>query len=100
MRAATQRSMTSRWWVHGVVLVVLGLLPVLLLMRVVPLPAWAGQDVVGVSVVYWLGLVAHAGLSSLGVKLLETRLWGTLLVHAAILLLTVGMVWAVWPTPR
>jgi hypothetical protein len=100
MPAATQRSMTSRWWVHGVVLVVLGLLPVLLLTHVVPLPAWAGQDVVGVSVVYWLGLVAHAGLSSLGVKLLETRLLGTVAVHAAILLLTVGMVWAVWPTPR
>ena len=90
--------MSSRWLVHGVILTLLALLPVPLLTGTVALPAWAGQEPGGVAVVYWLALVAHAGLSSLGVKLLETRLWGTVAGHAGLLGLFVGAVAAVWPS--
>ena len=78
-------------------LLVLAVVPALVLMHVVPLPSLVARDHVAVAMVLWLALIGHAGLTSLLVKMLDTRALGALLVHLGILGGTVGMLAMVWP---
>lgn len=89
--------MASRWWVHGAVLLVLAVVPALVLLNVVPLPRLVSQEPLSVAIILWLGLIGHAGLTSLLVKVLDTRALGALLIHVGILGGTAGMLAMVWP---
>jgi hypothetical protein len=89
--------MASRWWVHGAVLLVLAVAPALVLLHLVPLPKLVAQEPLSVAIILWLGLIGHAALTSLLVKVLDTRALGALLIHVGILGATAGMLAMVWP---
>lgn len=90
--------MAARWWIHSLFLLLVAVLPVPFLAGLLPLPPWAaGADPLGVAIAWGMAWVLHAAVTSLGVKLLELRLRGTLALHAGLMAGVALLIALVWP---